>query len=148
MLRKRPCSICGRWFFPDPRVGERQRACSSAECQAKRRAKTQASWRARNRDYFAARRIKERRAEAERMPEPLCVPAPLDRLPWDVAQDEFGPQGTDFIAILGRVLLRAGQDAIRAHVAEMTEESARHQEKARKDETPAGPGWARVEAPP
>lgn len=147
MLRKRPCSICRRWFFPDSRIGDRQRACSSRECQAKRRVKTQASWRARNRDYFTARRIKER-AEAERTPEPLWVGAPLDRLPWDVAQDEFGPQGADFIAILGRVLLQAGQDAMRAHVAETTEESARVPEKAGKDETAVGRGWARVEAPP
>ena len=29
--RKKPCSFCGHWFVPDPRVGARQRACSQAD---------------------------------------------------------------------------------------------------------------------
>jgi hypothetical protein len=37
------------------------------------------------------------------------MPPPLDRLPWDLAQDEFGSQGADFLAVFGRVLLGAGQ---------------------------------------
>lgn len=118
MVRKRPCSICRRWFLPDVRVGPRQRACSSPECQAERRKKTQASWRAANPDYFAARRIAERAEQAAQEPKtppaPLRVPAPLDRLPWDVAQDEFGVQGADFLGLLGRVLVTAGQDQRRA----------------------------------
>ena len=35
------------------------------------------------------------------------MPAPLDRLPWDDAQDLFGTQGADFMKEFGRVLLRA-----------------------------------------
>jgi hypothetical protein len=142
VLKKRPCSICRKWFQPDPRVGKRQRACRLAECQSKRRAKTQASWRARNRDYFTARRIKQRSA-GERPPEPLQVPAPLDRLPWDVAQDEFGPEGADFIGVLGRLVLKNAQDAMRAHVAESLEETARHRVEGRKDETGVGAGSGR-----
>ena len=120
MQRKRPCRICGRWFHPDPRVGERQRACSSADCQAKRRLKTQASWRADNPDYFVARRLAQRAAAVKAPPAPppapLQVPAPLDRLPWDVAQDQFGPQGADFMAVFGRVLLGVAQDQRRVQV--------------------------------
>lgn len=41
--RKRPCTICRRWFRPDARVGVRQRACTNPECQTARRRKTQAS---------------------------------------------------------------------------------------------------------
>jgi hypothetical protein len=103
--------------MPDMRVGKRQQACSTTECQAARRKKTQASWRAANPDYFAARRIAERREieeETKRTPPPLRVPSPLDRLPWDVAQDEFGTQGADFLGLFGRVLLGAGQDERRA----------------------------------
>lgn len=119
MVRKRPCSICRRWFLPDGRVGERQRACSSAECQEARRQKTQAAWRAANPDYFAARRLVERERqeqESGRAPAPVRAPPPLDRLPWDLAQDAFGVQGADFIGLLGRVLLGARQDARRAQV--------------------------------
>jgi hypothetical protein len=113
MLRKRPCTICRRWFQPDPRVGARQRACTRPECQASRRVKTQASWRKRNADYFVERRMKQR-SMAEPRPPPLRMRAPLDRLPWDVAQDEFGVQGADFLGIFGQVLLVAAQDERRA----------------------------------
>jgi hypothetical protein len=35
-------------------------------------------------------------------PEPLRLPAPLNRLPWDIAQDEFGVKGADFIGVWRR----------------------------------------------
>jgi hypothetical protein len=112
--RKRPCCICRRWFRPDPRIGSRQRACRGPNCQAARRVRTQKSWRDRNADYFIARRIQERSKE-DQSPEPLRLPPPLNRLPWDIAQDEFGIKGTDFIGVLSTVLLRAAQDQFRAY---------------------------------
>src|SRR5713101_7041325 len=117
--RKRPCCICRHWFRPDPRVGLRQRACRQAECRAARRQQTQAAWRARNPDYFVARRIQDRGARPQ-PPEPLRLPPPLSRLPWDIAQDEFGVKGADFIGIFGTVLLRAAQDQFRAYPIEST----------------------------
>jgi hypothetical protein len=113
MPRKRPCCICRRWFVPDRRVGRRQRACSAPACQIARRAKTQAAWRRRNPDYFIAHRMLCRRVDAEQVsavPAPLALPPPLSHLPWDVAQDAFGVEGTDFLGHFGRVLLRAAQD--------------------------------------
>lgn len=115
--RKRPCCICRRWFRPDPRIGSRQRACRRPECQAARREKKQKAWRQRNPDYFIARRIKDRSGQ-ERPPEPLRLPAPLSRLPWDIAQSQFGTEGADFIGIMGAVLLRSAQSQFRAYVAE------------------------------
>src|SRR6266704_5259861 len=79
---KRPCCVCRRWFRPDPRVGLRQRACGQLDCQAARRVQTQKSWRDRNADYFIARRIQER-GKQNQPPEPLRLPPPLSRLPWD-----------------------------------------------------------------
>lgn len=111
--RKKPCCICRRWFRPDPRIGSRQRACGKPDCQAARRVTTQKSWRDRNPDYFIARRIQDRSRNPT--PEPLRLPPPLSRLPWDIAQDEFGVKGTDFIGILSTVLLRAAQDQFRAY---------------------------------
>jgi hypothetical protein len=105
---------CLHWFRPDPRVGVRQQACRRAECQAARRRQTQAAWRARNPDYFIARRIQERGA-LPRRPEPLRLPAPLAQLPWDLAQDQFGVQGADFIGVMGALLLQATQDQFRAY---------------------------------
>ena len=116
---KRPCSICHRWFRPDPRIGSRQRACRNTECQAARRVQTQRNWRKSCPDYFTARRIRDR-GERDRPPEPLRLPPPLSELPWDIAQDEFGVQGTDFIGILSRVLLRFAQDQFKAYSPDKT----------------------------
>jgi hypothetical protein len=112
--QKKPCSICRRWFRPDPRVGKRQRACGQADCQAVHRRKMQAAWRRRNPDYFVARRMQERGTQ-EQPAEPLRLPSPLSRLPWDVAQSEFGVQGADFLGVMGKVLLRPGQSEFWAY---------------------------------
>lgn len=115
--RKRPCCICRRWFRPDPRIGSRQRTCRRPECQDARRKKKQKAWRERNPDYFIARRIQDR-SRQERSPEPLRLPVPLSRLPWDIAQSQFGTEGADFIGILGAVVLRAAQSQFKAYVTE------------------------------
>ena len=115
--RKRPCCICRCWFRPDPRIGSRQRACPNPDCQNARRKKKQKAWRESHPDYFIARRIQDR-AKEDRPPEPLRLPPPLSRLPWDIAQDEFGVQGADFIGILGTVLLRAAQSQFEGYVAD------------------------------
>jgi len=114
-VRKKPCTICRRWFQPDPRVGDRQRACGKPECQAVRRQKTQASWRRRNPDYAIAWRLDQRAAQAP-PPEPLRLPAPLDQLPWDVAKDQFSPQGADFLGVMSALILRAAKDQIHPYV--------------------------------
>ncbi len=42
----RPCSVCGKWFEPDARVGRRQRCCSRA-CGRERHRRSCAAWNAR-----------------------------------------------------------------------------------------------------
>ncbi len=116
--RKRPCSICRRWFRPDVRVGDRQHACGKPECQTTRRQKTQASWRERNRGYAIAYRIDQRAAQKEPEPEALRLPAPLPQLPWELAKDQFGAQGADFIGVMGALLVRNAKDQLRAHVVD------------------------------
>lgn len=128
MLTKRPCSICRHWFVPDRRVGRRQRACSATTCQIARRAQTQASWRRHNPDYFIAHRIQRRRLKADEAQAavlPLVFPPPLSQLPWDLAQEEFGVAGTDFLGHLGRVLLVAAQDQKAAQAIDSTGEPGR-----------------------
>ena len=113
--KKKPCRICRKWFLPDVHVGDRQRTCSRPECQVARRKKTQSAWRARNPDYSAAWRI-QAHAGSERAPEPLRLPSPLSNLPWDIAQDEFGVIGADFIGVMGKLLLRSAKDQFDAQV--------------------------------
>ena len=122
--RRRRCTVCGELFQSDPRVGPRQRACSRPECQQKRRKETQDNWRERNPDYFVDRRLRMRALAARtaessqvgradgsvRRPAPLGVPAPLRRIPWELAQDEIGVQATDFIAVVACLLVRMAKD--------------------------------------
>jgi hypothetical protein len=112
--RKRPCRICRRWFRPDNRVGDRQRACGKADCQKARRQKTQASWRARNPGYATAHRITQR--NQDEAAEPLRTPPPLNRLPWDLAKDQFGGQGADFIGVMGTLILRSAKDQFKPYL--------------------------------
>jgi len=133
-MRKKPCSICRRWFTPDRRVGARQKTCSE-ECREKRRRRTQAEWRGRNPEYFKARWLKERARRAEaadrataevleeikagrepppaedraRRPSAIRVGGELGRLPWEAMQSEIGLEVTDFIAVVARLLVRLMQ---------------------------------------
>jgi hypothetical protein len=56
------------------------------------------------------------RSESKQTPEPLWLPHPLSNLPWDIAQDEFGVKGADFIGAMGGVLLRAAKDQFNGQV--------------------------------
>jgi hypothetical protein len=116
--RKRPCTICRRWFRPNARVGDRQRACGTPECQTARRQKTQAEWRNRNPGYPIVWRLDQRAAVQSEAPEPLRMPPPLNRLPRDVAKDQFGPQGTDFIGVMATLILRTAKDQIRPYLTD------------------------------
>jgi hypothetical protein len=91
-----------------------QHACGQADCQAARRQRTQAKWCSRNPDYFAAGRMQARSTRSQ-PPEPLRLPRPLNRLPWGLAQDQFGVQGADFLGVMGTVLLAAAQDQFKAY---------------------------------
>jgi hypothetical protein len=56
-----------------------------------------------------------KRAQDSRGPPPR-VPPPLTRLPWDLAKDEFGSQGADFLGSFGRLLVRLAKDEMRTQV--------------------------------
>jgi len=104
--RQRRCVICHRGFLAHPRVGDRQRACEREECQQELRRRNQAAWRKANPGYFIAWRAKQRMARNAKEPvDPPRVPAPLNRLPWGLAQEEFGVGGADFLGSMGRALL-------------------------------------------
>lgn len=99
------CEFCGRFFVPDPRAGNRQRACFRQQCQDARKRSAKRAWRERETPlgYFAGRYayIKERRINrrqsALRVIQDEIPPAkplqklvlwvPGDRLP--VIQDEI-----------------------------------------------------------
>jgi hypothetical protein len=49
---KKRCAYCGRWFQPDPRIGDDQKACPRKTCRRQRKRQAQARWRADHPDYF------------------------------------------------------------------------------------------------
>src|ERR1700693_51374 len=136
--RKRPCSICRQWFYPNARVGVRQHACSKPECQQARRKKAQANWRAKNPEYAAGYRIEQRSAQ-QNPAEPLRLPPPLRQLPWDLAKDEFGSKGADFIGIFGALLVRSAKDQFRAYRADSVRLSGTLPPPVGKDQIPLAP---------
>jgi hypothetical protein len=68
----------------------------------------------------------------------------LSQLPWDIAQDEFGVQGTDFIGILSRVLLRAAQDQFKAYSLDKTGLADTLPPKVAQDQIPPVEQFLRV----
>lgn len=92
--------------MPNPRLGERQRACNEPKCQKELRRRNQAAWRKAHPGYFIAWRARERAERNASEPvDPPRVPAPLNQLPWEMAQEEFGVAGADFLGSLGRLLV-------------------------------------------
>jgi len=48
------------------------------------------------------------------------LPPPLSQLPWDLAKDEFGQKGSDFIGVMGSLLVRSAKDQFRVHLIDPT----------------------------
>lgn len=49
------CGYCGKYFRPDYRVGERQKACKDRLCQTRRKKEAQKRWLEANPGYFNGR---------------------------------------------------------------------------------------------
>jgi hypothetical protein len=141
VARKRPCCVCHRWFRPDNRVGSRQRACSNPECQFLRRRRKQSAWRSGNPDYFCGRRIQARGA-SDKPPEPLRLPSPLNQLPWDIAQSEFGLQGADFIGVMGALLVHFAQSQLKPYLIDSKADAATLLDAAVQSQMPPGANWS------
>ena len=61
---------------------------------------------------------------SSRPPAPLRLRSPLNRLPWDIAQSEFGPQGADFIGVMAGLLLHETQFQLGAYRVDSTADAA------------------------
>lgn len=113
--RSKPCSECGRWFVPDPRIGKRARTCTEEACQRRRRARTNQRWRAANAGYDHARRLAAKVAAAAEREEVAAPSAPLRmaRIGWEVVQAEIGLKPTVIIQDLVRLVLLGAQAEMR-----------------------------------
>ena len=140
--------ICHHGLHVDPRVGDRQKVCGRKECQKARRQRTQAAWRRGHSGYFIQWRAKKRAEDnASEAVDPPRVPPPISALPWEMAQEEFGMMGADFLASLGRRVLGHAKDQIRIKTAEIAEKFSRVAAVSAKDQRLAHPTESTGQSP-
>jgi hypothetical protein len=59
-MAKKRCTICGRWFIPNPRTVKTQKACDDPACRRARKRQADKAWLAKNPGWTAGRKIKIR----------------------------------------------------------------------------------------
>jgi len=127
--RKRPCRICGKWFTPDPRLGERQRTCGNSECQRQWHAKKCRQWNRKNRSYFediylekclASCGTGEKQAAAT-----LVDPNTPASLPARAVQEVISIQQIVIIRYFVRQSFRQFQEVIQGQLIELTQDRQR-----------------------
>ncbi len=113
MRKKRPCSICRKWFLPDPREGARQKRCTSPEYQQERHRRSCLDWHRRNPDYDRCRRLQKRvRKEAREEDKVAFQVNPLARLDESVVRDAVGLEGAVIMLETGKVIVDWLRDAV------------------------------------
>jgi len=137
-IRKRPCSVCRKWFAPDPRAGDRQRTCSDPPCRAARATRAKDAWRAHNPDAAAASRIQNREDDIRRkLAERARVAAEKadgGKVPRKTAKDKRSVEDRVRFELLARVIPRNAKDRRRSQVVVRLEESDRQIPETPKDE--------------
>jgi len=134
MSRSRPCRICRRWFIPHPRAGDRQRACSKADCQQERHRLACQAWRCRHPEYDREDRLRRRLRQEEPGGRSRSVPVdPLQEIDWSVARDAVGLQVVAVIEETGQVLRNWARDAVTAQA--VSRQSVRPEKPHERRET-------------
>jgi hypothetical protein len=77
------CLFCGRFFVPDVRIGDRQKACGRQECKEARKNQAQRNWCQKNPGYFQGRYpyVKEWREKKRSALERSGLPMIQDEIP-------------------------------------------------------------------
>ena len=122
-FRKRPCRICGKWFMPNPRLGDRQKTCGADACKRQWHTVKCAEWNRQNRAYFKEIYLRSRLEAASSYtaessspsPSPISLvraPSPL-HIPQEVVQEVMGAQQAVIIEYIVRLLVRRVQEVIK-----------------------------------
>jgi hypothetical protein len=126
MRRKRPCSICRRWFLPDARAKGRQQVCGAEQCQRERHRRACGLWRRRNPEYDRDRRLRERLTSRVAPDDPGQQVDPLGGVDWRVARDAVGLEVAVIIEESGKVIVDWARDAVLAQRREIRRKLAGH----------------------
>ena len=95
--RKRPCSICRKWFLPDVRQTDRQKTCSS-ECSRELHRRNCAEWNRKSTAYFKSNYLDKKLGKDGRSPPDSTQPdvkadtkpAPRSRINLNLPRDIIG----------------------------------------------------------
>ena len=126
LRKKRPCRACGKWFTPNPRLGDRQQTCGAMECQRKWHARKCAEWNRKNHAYFKEIYLRGRlesfgsdppaqspsSCTSWRINDPPRRTSPLD-LPQGVIQEVIGVKQLIIIEYIVRLLTRSVQEVFK-----------------------------------
>jgi hypothetical protein len=136
MSKKKPCCICGRWFLPNRRVGNRQRACSKAECQRERHRRNCARWHTRNPDYDREGRLRrELIGERGQNRDANGVETdPLGQVNEEVARDLVGLQLYVVIDEIAKVVVSWTRDLVHEKTGKTTGQTGKQGPLVARDE--------------
>ena len=115
-LKRRPCSYCGRWFRPSPRLKGRQTSCGTRECQRARKADSQARWRRSRVTYDEVPRVED--VDSIRAQGSVKRAVSSGVLPGGLG-DSIHAQARVLAALVARLPPRGGGDSIRARLSEL-----------------------------
>lgn len=141
MRCRRPCRICRKWFQVHPRVGTRQRVCSSAACQRERHRRACVTWHQRNPGYDREGRLQQK-LRCDPPPKPAFSPfltSPIRQLNWGVARDVVGLEVAVVIEESAKVLCEWTRDAVTAQLTVHEAITAKHPPHQARDEMASEP---------
>lgn len=121
--KKRPCSICRRWFMPHPRLKERQKTCGDPFCKKEWHRRKCSEWNRANSDYFKANYLQKKldsQATTTPVKSRLKTGLPLERV-----QEVIGIKHIVIIEYLAQLLVQRFQDLIWRQVTVNTEQVVR-----------------------
>jgi len=118
MTRKRPCRICHRWFRPHPRVGLRQRVCSSPACQRERHRRACSAWHELNPGYDRENRLRKKLWRQQAKEDAVATAVnPGRQLAWPAARDVVGLEVVVLVEEVLGLLVRWARDAVTAQAS-------------------------------
>ncbi|MEA3486424.1 MAG: hypothetical protein U9R20_02080 [Thermodesulfobacteriota bacterium] len=122
-IRKKPCRICGKWFSPNPRVGDRQMTCGAKDCQRKWHTKKCSEWNKTHPEYFQEIYLTKKLADdpdnSKIEAHSAGSPVKSSKLPRKVIQEVIGTQHLIIIEYINRLLLKSFQEVISRQLLEI-----------------------------
>lgn len=114
MLRKRPCSVCGKWFLPNSRQGDRQKTCGRQECKREWHRRACAKWHSKNPGYDTHTRLLKRLVRDPPAVSPGGRTDPLCAINWPLAREEIGWKFSILVEECVKALFHWARDTIPA----------------------------------